>query len=111
MRVSIVALALGVFAATARAATLEAMTSVASSGTQLTTIITVDEYTLTLTAPSAISYKSRGYFPAGVTPGDKTDIMAVGPTLRFKAGDTVNVTLNNQLNANPVRERTSVLSA
>jgi hypothetical protein len=29
--------------------------------------------------------QSRGYFPAGTTAGDKTDIMAMGPTLRFKA--------------------------
>jgi FtsP/CotA-like multicopper oxidase with cupredoxin domain len=30
-----------------------------------------------------------------------TDQMAVGPTLRFKAGHTVRVPLQNNLNANP----------
>jgi FtsP/CotA-like multicopper oxidase with cupredoxin domain len=96
------ALALALFApAAAHAATLHAMTEVSAASGVLTTTIVVDEYTASFTeavSGSALSYKTRGYNPEGTT---MTDRMAVGPTLRFSAGDTVKVTLDNDLEANP----------
>jgi FtsP/CotA-like multicopper oxidase with cupredoxin domain len=96
------ALALALFApAAAHAASLHEMTEVSAASGVLTTTIVVDEYTASFTeavSGSAFSYKTRGYNPEGTT---MTDRMAVGPTLRFSAGDTVKVTLDNDLAANP----------
>ena len=96
------ALALALFApAAAHAASLHEMTEVSAASGVLTTTIGVDEYTASFTeavSGSAFSYKTRGYNPEGTT---MTDRMAVGPTLRFSAGDTVKVTLDNDLAANP----------
>ena len=96
------ALALALFApAAAHAASLHEMTEVSAASGVLTTTIVVDEYTASFTeavSGSAFSYKTRGYNPLGTT---MTDRMAVGPTLRFSAGDTVKVTLDNDLAANP----------
>lgn len=43
----------------ARGAALNAMTTVSSSGGVLNTTITVDEYTLTLTTPAAVTFRVR----------------------------------------------------
>jgi FtsP/CotA-like multicopper oxidase with cupredoxin domain len=99
-RFSALALALSALAA-AHAAVLHEMSEATSTGGVLTTTIVVDEYTASFTeavSGSAFSYKTRGYDPAGAT---MTDRMAVGPTLRFSAGDSVKVTLDNDLDANP----------
>ena len=96
------ALALALFApVAAHAATLHEMTEVSAASGVLTTTIVVDEYTASFTeavSGSAFSYKTRGYDPTSTT---MTDRMAVGPTLRFSAGDSVKVTLDNDLDANP----------
>ena len=96
------ALALALFApAAAHAAALYEMIEVTATVGILTTTIVVDEYTASFTeavSGSAFSYKTRGYDPEGTA---MTDRMAVGPTLRFSAGDSVKVTLDNDLDANP----------
>ena len=96
------ALALALFAApAAHAASLHEMPAATATSGVLSTTIVVDEYTASFTeavSGSAFSYKTRGYNPAGTTMSDR---MAVGPTLRFSAGDTVKVTLDNDLDANP----------
>ncbi len=96
------ALALALFApAAAHAAALYEMIEVTATRGILTTTIVVDEYTASFTeavSGSAFSYKTRGYDPEGTA---MTDRMAVGPTLRFSAGDSVKVTLDNDLDANP----------
>ena len=96
------ALALALFAApAAHAASLHEMPAATATSGVLSTTIVVDEYTASFTeavSGSAFSYKTRGYNPTGTTMSDR---MAVGPTLRFSAGDTVKVTLENDLDANP----------
>lgn len=96
------ALVLAVFTpVTVDAAALQAITEATSTSGVLTTTIVVDEYTASFTTAvsgTTFSFKTRGYNPTGAT---MTDRMAVGPTLKFKAGDTVKVLLDNDLEANP----------
>eukprot|EP00227_Mantoniella_beaufortii_P012504 CAMPEP_0197605658 /NCGR_PEP_ID=MMETSP1326-20131121/43528_1 /TAXON_ID=1155430 /ORGANISM="Genus nov. species nov., Strain RCC2288" /LENGTH=531 /DNA_ID=CAMNT_0043173483 /DNA_START=38 /DNA_END=1630 /DNA_ORIENTATION=+ len=91
----VVVAALATLGATADAAALTEQTVISSSSGVLSATIVVDEYTLTMASP-AITIRTRGYNPSGTTMSQ----MAKGPTLRFKAGDKVNVTLQNDLGAN-----------
>jgi len=59
---------------------------------ELTTTITVSEYTYA-NADISVNMKLRGYNVDATT----SDTLQHGPTLRFKAGDTVKVTLQNDM--------------
>jgi len=84
------------------AADLIEPTVVSSSSGVLTETLTVEEYTYTTTTPSSFSFKTRGYFGSTETStaGQTLSALKVGPTLKFKAGDRVNVLLQNNLESN-----------
>eukprot|EP01063_Lacrimia_lanifica_P034286 TRINITY_DN630_c0_g1_i1.p1 TRINITY_DN630_c0_g1~~TRINITY_DN630_c0_g1_i1.p1 ORF type:complete len:847 (+),score=293.94 TRINITY_DN630_c0_g1_i1:62-2542(+) len=63
--------------------------------TSYPTTLRADEYTLQMANPP-LTMRMRGYNPTGATMTRK----AVGPVLRFRAGDTVTVRLQNDLREN-----------
>ena len=66
--------------------------------------LVVEEYTYATTTPSVFSFKTRGYFGATTdasTAADQTlSDLKIGPTLKFAAGDRVNILLDNKLEPN-----------
>ena len=84
------------------AADLIEPTLVTSSSGVLTETLTVEEYTYATTTPSSFSFKTRGYFGSSETStaGQTLSALKVGPTLKFKAGERVNVLLQNNLEVN-----------
>lgn len=101
MRLALVLVALAVIRET-QAADLVEPVVVRSVGGALSETIAVRAYEYAASAPSAIAFKTRGYFGSSETAsaGATLGSLKIGPTLRFSAGDVVRVTVVNELGAN-----------
>jgi len=101
MRLALVLITLAVIKAV-RAVDVVEPVVVRSVGGELRETIAVRAYEYAATSPSALTFKTRGYFGSNETTsaGATLGSMKIGPTLRFSAGDVVRVTLVNELGAN-----------
>ena len=103
-------MALAFAPAAGNAAVLTAMTEVTDYTTA--TVMKVEQYTASFTmaggAAAAFSFKTRGYNIADSTISTTTNTLQVGPTFHASAGDTMKITLDNDMPANPTVEATTM---